>query len=134
MGFWKRLFSAPDAVTEVTKSAISGLDSLVYTDQERADRTHKAQELYSQLWLAAVPSALSRRLIAVCFVFTYCGLIIVGTVLGIFGAWYETSFKAAEFVFRILSEVLMQPVNIIVGFYFLKQVVESYRKNNAPAD
>lgn len=104
------------------KSATRGLDSLIYTDQERDERTERAQELYSKLWMAALPSALSRRLIAVGVVFTYCLLVIASV------AMYATGMvKSAEFTLSVLKEALVNPFNIIIGFYFLKQVVDTYR-------
>lgn len=123
MSFLARLFSSPKVVADTAKSAIRGLDDLVYTEQEKAEKTQQAQELYSKMWLAALPSALSRRLIAVMFVATWCLLIIVGVGLYAFG-----QADSAEFTFRVLKEVMLQPVNIIVGFYFLKQIVSEYRK------
>lgn len=122
LGLFKRLFAAPEVLQETARSAIRGLDDIVYTEQERAEKTQAAQELYSKMWMAALPSALSRRLIAVAFVFTYCFLAIVG--VGFFA--FELK-EAAEFTFKVLAEVFVAPVNIIVGFYFLKQVVAEYR-------
>lgn len=123
MGFLSRLFSSPDAIADTVKSATRGLDDLVYTDQERDERTQLAQEIYKEMWLAAVPSALSRRLIACAFVFTYCLMCLAGV------AFFAFSMdNVAEFSFRVLKEVLLWPVNAIVGFYFLKQVVSTYRK------
>lgn len=123
MSFLGRLFSSPKVVADTAKSAIRGLDDLVYTDQERDERTERAQEIYRAMWMAAVPSALSRRLIACMFVFTYCALILAGVAMHALGL--EAS---ADYTFQMLHEVLMNPVNIIVGFYFLKQVVDTYRK------
>lgn len=125
MGFVKRLFSSPKAIEDTISSAVRGLDSIVYTDQERDERTERAQELYSKLWMAAVPSAISRRLIAVAVVFTYCMLILIAVALHVAGL-----IKSAEFTLSLLKEALVNPFNIIIGFYFLKQVVDTYRNKD----
>lgn len=124
MSFFARLFSSPKAVEDTARSAIRGLDDLVYTEQERDERSERAQEIYRAMWMAAVPSALSRRLIAVIMVATWCLLIVTAVVEHMLGM--EDS---AQFTLEVLRDVLTNPVNIIVGFYFLKQVVAEYRKN-----
>lgn len=118
MSIWARLFASPEAVADTVKSAVRGLDDIVYTEQEKAERHEKAQELWSQLWLAAVPSALSRRIIAVTIVGVWALLILAGVLfisLDMVGA--------AEFAFKALEEVVVQPMNIVVGFYFLQKII-----------
>jgi len=128
--FVKRLFSSPKAIEDTLASARRGLDDLVYTDQEKDERTERAQELYSKLWMAAVPSAVSRRLIAVSVVFTYCFLLVTAVALHVAGM-----IESAEFTLALLGEALVNPFNIIIGFYFLKQVVDTYRnKDGRSAD
>jgi cation transport ATPase len=114
------LFS-PKKIGEVATSAVKGLDSIVYTEQEKAEKTQVAQELYSKLWMAATPSALSRRIIAAVVVFVWAFLVILIALL------YGLSREWALFVFDLLKDVVLQPVNIILGFYFLKQIVSEYR-------
>ena len=121
-GLLSRLFSSTDVVASTIKSATKGLDSLVYTDQERAEKTEVAQKIYQKMWMAALPSALSRRLIACTMVAVWAILIVTGV------AEYAAGWKdAADYTFGVLKEVVLQPVNIIVSFYFLKQVVAEYR-------
>ena len=121
LGILGRLFN-PKMIAETARSAVRGLDDIVYTDQEKAEKTETAQALYAKLWMAATPSAVSRRLIAVLLVATWCLLILFGVAIYAFG-----QVDTAEFTFRVLKEVLLQPVNIIVGFYFLKQIVTDYQ-------
>jgi hypothetical protein len=122
-GFIKRLFSSPDMVISTAKSAIKGLDDIVYTDQERAEKTEVAQNLYARLWEAAVPSAISRRVIA-SFIVLVWAIITITTLAFIGVGWDEKASKSIE----LLETVVVQPMNIVVGFYFLKQVVTEYRK------
>lgn len=126
MSFLARLFSSPKAISDTVASATRGLDDLVYTDQERDERTERAQELYQAMWMAAVPSALSRRLIAVLLVATYCAMAVVAVI-----AHLLDMAPSAEFTLEVLREVFVAPVNVIVGFYFLKQIVSEYQRGKA---
>lgn len=115
MGLIARIFASPKAIADAGKAIASGVDKAWFTNEE-------ARELYAKLWQAAVPSALSRRLIACALVGTFCVLVLFSVVL------YAVGLRdPAEFTFRVLVEVLLQPVNIIVGFYFLTQIVGTYR-------
>ena len=117
----KALFS-PKTIAETAKSAVRGLDSIVYTDQEKAEKTQAAQSLYAELWKAAVPSAISRRLIAAVMVGTWAILILTTITLNAFG-----KTEAAKFTLQVLTDVVKDPVSIIVGFYFLKDIVKTYK-------
>ena len=118
---WLTSLFSPKTIAETARSAVKGLDSIVYTDQEKAEKTQAAQALYSKLWLAALPSALTRRIIAAFTVGLWALLILLGClVYGFNEGW-------ARFIFEVLQEIVLQPVNIILGFYFLKQIVTEYR-------
>lgn len=109
-------------IGETAKSAVRGLDSIVYTDQEKAQKTQQAQELYSKMWLAAVPSALTRRIIASITVLVWALLIVFGVAI------YKFDEEWAKFSFSVLKETVLQPHSIILGFYFLSQVVTRYNE------
>ena len=122
MGLLRSLFSPKD-IGEVARSAVRGLDDLVYTEQEKAEKTQEAQRLYSELYMAALPSALARRIIAVLVVLVWCTMMLFATAIhGFDPKWSEQTLK-------ILQEMVVQPVNIILGFYFLQAVVKTYRKS-----
>jgi cation transport ATPase len=122
VGLLRSLFSPKD-IGEVARSAVRGLDDLVYTEQEKAEKTQEAQRLYSELYMAALPSALARRIIAVLVVLVWCTMMLFATAIhGFDPKWSEQTLK-------ILQEMVVQPVNIILGFYFLQAVVKTYRKS-----
>jgi hypothetical protein len=122
MGILSSLFS-PKKIGEVATSAVRGMDDLIYTEQERAEKTQEAQRLYSELYMAALPSALARRIIAVLVVLVWCTMMLFATAIhGFDPKWSEQTLK-------ILQEMVVQPVNIILGFYFLQAVVKTYRKS-----
>ena len=118
----KALFS-PKTIAETAKSAVRGLDSIVYTEQEKAEKTQAAQTLYAELWKAAVPSAISRRVIAAIMVSVWAILVLTAMVLIVLG--YD---PRATKVIDLLMNVVKDPVSVIVGFYFLKDIVKTYRE------
>jgi len=118
----KALFS-PKTIAETAKSAVRGLDSIVYTEQEKAEKTQAAQTLYAELWKAAVPSAISRRVIAAIMVSVWAILVLTAMVLIVLG--YD---PRATKVIDLLMNVVKDPVSVIVGFYFLKDIVKTFRE------
>ena len=121
MGILSALFS-PKKIGEVATSAVRGLDDLILTDQERIEKTQQAQDLYSKLWLAATPSAIARRIIAVITVSVWAVLVLFSVLIhGVSPEWSKQSQ-------HVLETVVMAPVNIILGFYFISQIVTNYQK------
>jgi len=123
MSFIKRLFSSTDILQETARSAVKGLDDLVYTEQEASEKTQVGQALYARLWEAAVPSALSRRLIACVIVGVWALLIVLAAAVWTINPLYSA------FLLDLLGGLVLQPMNIVVGFYFLKQIVTEYKRN-----
>ena len=126
MGWLKQLFSAPETISKTVDAAYAGVDKTWFTPEERAEATASAQQIYQAMWLAAVPSAISRRIITVfvTFVWAFCVLLMVG--LGVFQGSGEGS--PALYVKGVLTDVVMQPFSIILGFYFLAKVVTDFKK------
>lgn len=121
MSFLSRLFSSTDVVEKTVDSAFSALDKSFFTDEEKAEYSQKAQEIYQKMWLAAVPSAISRRIIACSVVLMWCVLLVVMLIAKGMGA---DAF--ADYAVKVMEDIVLTPFNIIVGFYFLKQVVGSF--------
>ena len=113
MSWLANLFS-PKMIADTAKSAVRGLDDIVYTEQEQAEKTQQAQDLYAKLWMAATPSALARRIIASLVVGVWCFMIIFAVLV------YGFNKDWSKFTLELLKEIVLQPVNIILGFYFIK--------------
>jgi hypothetical protein len=122
MSFIKRLFASPKIVETTVESAIKGIDKVFYTDEEKAEARQKALNLYEKMWLAAVPSALSRRLIACTVTFTWAFVIVF-----MLAAAALDNYDLARFAFDLLETVIINPFSIIVGFYFLTNVVQAVK-------
>lgn len=125
---WLAALFSPKTIAETARSAVKGLDDIVYTDQEKAEKTQAAQDLYAKLWASALPSALSRRIIASVIVSVWAFLILFGVSAYTVEWWLSNTDNVAQFTFTVLREIVLQPMNIIVSFYFLKQIVTEYRK------
>jgi len=120
--FFARLFGRPEDATKILDGAINGLDALVFTDEERSRANQKISDWYLKYLAATEGQNLARRFIALMVV----GLWVCLVLLGI-GA-YHFSVEYSEFIFAVLTDVVMQPFSIIIAFYFLKHVVQEYRK------
>ena len=122
MSFLGRLFSNPKFIEKTVDSAVSGVDKLFYTDEEKADARAKSLALYERLWLAAVPSAVNRRIVAAAITAAWLLCILVALAANMFGF-----SEFADYALLMLQDVVNPPFMIVVGFYFLKSVAEAAR-------
>ena len=98
---------------KVIDAVAGGLDSMVFTDQERTNALTKLQEVTS-------PQNVARRFIAVIVVGLWAFLILLGIALYLGGGT-----ESAKYVFQVLTDVVLQPFSIIIGFYYLAHVVRA---------
>ena len=124
VGFLGKLFGSSDTASKVVDGAIKGMDALVFTDEEKSQANDKMRDWFLRYLEASQPQNVSRRLIACVVAGVWAFLIILCAVLGCF----EATLRAAEFVFGLLKEVVLQPFNIILGFYFVTQLVSRAKK------
>ncbi len=123
MGILSRIFARPEDGSKIVDGAIKTLDSAFFTKQERADYSQQVSDWYLK-WLAASSGAtLARRVIAVMVVSLWTVLILAGVIAFLFKL---TEFS--EFVFKVLTEAVMMPFSIIIGFYFLTHTVRAFQK------
>jgi hypothetical protein len=125
MGILANIFGDKDVVNKTVDGAISGLDKMFFTEEERSDANAKLSEWYLKYLEATQPQNLARRFIALIVVGLWAILILVGVAV----KYFDTSY--AEFVFRVLAEIVMNPFLMIMGFYFLTHAVRAYQKNKS---
>ena len=87
MSFFKRLFSAPDAVSKGMDAVISTGDALFFTDEEKSQANLKVLELRLKAAEATHGSRLARRILAIMFVGVYLFWASVAFVLMILAAY-----------------------------------------------
>ncbi|MFD2177865.1 hypothetical protein [Veronia pacifica] len=124
MSIWGRIFGTSQAVESMVEGVKSGLDALVYTDEEKATEAAKqrteARAMVIQWMQATQGQNLARRLIALVITGVWVLQHLAGMLLSVISIWarvptpYETSA-------RVISESAHQmngAVMLILGFYF----------------
>ena len=104
---------------------VNGIDALFFTDEEKSKASLKALELKIEFARATAGMSISRRIIVIMVSAAWLLLVLL---LAIMGVLLGQESPAVEYLFRLLTDVVMQPFSIIVGFYFLAQVVGNARK------
>ena len=131
-GWLKNLFSAPklaDTAANVIDSAVSGIDKLFYTDEEKAEN---AQKSFS-LWLKAQEilvhessiRSITRRYLAVMIVAEFLTLILLSAVL--FALGISTAEKVFECAKSIAGLVFMVAA-FYFGYFGAQQIIHSVKK------
>lgn len=126
MSILKKIFGTADEAKTVVNGAVHGLDSIFFTDQEKAEVNEKVSEWYLRYLETTQPQNLARRYIALSIVGLWAGLIVFGVVAYVIERAFGGEGKIAEFVFKVLNDLVHQPFMMIMGFYFLTHVVRTY--------
>jgi len=124
MGILRRIFSRPEDATKIIDGATKGLDKIFFTKEERADANIKLSEWYLKYLSATEGQNLARRFIAIIVVAIWGTLVVFGVAV----RWI--SYEMSDFVFRVLTDIVMTPFSIVIGFYFLTHAVRTYQKGN----
>ena len=113
--------SAETAVNGV----VNGIDAMFFTDEEKSAANMKALELKIEFARATAGMSISRRIIVVMVAGAWLFLVLL---LALLGVWLGADSPSVKHLMALLIDVVMQPFSIIVGFYFLAQVVGNARK------
>jgi hypothetical protein len=124
--------SGPKAAERVLDGAISGIDKLIFTEEEKSEvRTKLADqwlELQKLLGEETTTRSVSRRIIALLFVVPFVLLNVSAAVIYAFNeAYARFMFEVADGQFGVLTLT-------VAGFYFgpymLQRLVGSYKNGN----
>ncbi len=126
------IFGSKKNTETIVDGAVSGLDKMFFTKEERAEASHKLSEWYLKYLAATQPQNLARRLIALAIVWLWWLLVFLGVAVRGVEVWLNLQAEFSEFIFKVLVEVVMQPFSIVVGFYFLTHTVRAYQKQKRP--
>ena len=127
MSFFGKLFGTEKALTGIVDGVSSGLDKLVYTDEEKADAAAKDRSEARAMvvgWMAATQGQnLARRLIALSITGAWLGLYLISVVtsfIAIFVGSDVTVNKllAASALSKNSAIELNNAVMLILAFYF----------------
>ena len=112
-----------DSVIDGVKRAT---DMLIFTDEEKSITNQKSMELFIKYQEATLPQNVTRRMIAIVVVALWCLAVLITMLLGGSGILLhiETLSKTSEYYYKFMQDVINVPFGIIVGFYFLKRIVQ----------
>jgi len=120
MSLFGWLFGAPKAAEKVLDGVMNAADKLVFTDEERAEMAAKTREWFLKYLEASKPQNVARRLIAIVVSGAWVACIAIALVAKALG-----SDAYAAYALKVLSDVVLTPFSIIIGFYFAAHVVRA---------
>ncbi len=122
MSLWSWITGGSKAAEKAADGIYNGLDKLVFTDEEKADANREGFKMWLEYLKATQPQNVARRLIALVLVGLFAALVVAGVV-----AW-PFSREYAGFIFNTIKELVVTPVGVIVGFYFVKHIAAQFGK------
>ena len=113
-----------DSATKIIDAVVKTGDAMVFTEEEKSVANQKTLDWVLQYMNATNAQNVARRLIAVLVVTTWMFMVLTACVAGYFDR-SEASY--AEWMFEVLTEVVGNPYNIIIAFYFLTGTVRAFK-------
>jgi len=107
------IFGSKKNTETLVDGAVKGMDALFYTDEEKAEGMAKTRDWFLRYLEASQPQNLARRFIAIVVVGMWAFLVLLAAI-----AW-QWSQDYADYVFSVITDAVLTPFNIIIGFYFL---------------
>ena len=125
MALFGKIFGTEKALNNVVSSVASGLDSLVYTDQEKAEAAAEqrieARKMVVAYMQATQGQNLARRLIALAITAVWLLMYVLAALASILAVWlagHEAEFHASAQIARELASDMNPAVMLILAFYF----------------
>ena len=116
------IFGSSKNTETIVDGAVSGLDKMFFTAEEKSEANAKLSEWYLRYLEASQPQNLARRFIAIIVVVLWSMMILCGVL-----TWRMDS-EYSVFIFDTLRDIVNAPFMIIIGFYFAAHVVRSFNK------
>ena len=116
------IFGSSKNTETIVDGAVSGLDKMFFTKEEKSEANAKLSEWYLRYLEASQPQNLARRFIAIIVVVLWSMMILFGVL-----TWRMDS-EYSVFIFDTLRDIVNAPFMIIIGFYFAAHVVRSFNK------
>ena len=123
-----KMLGSDKALGKAVDSISSGLDKMVYTDEEKADAnaaaTTEARQFVVDWMRASSGQNLARRMIALTTTAVWLLQYILMNVMSIVSIWMDDPFKviAAIKVMAEYSATMKGAVMLILGFYFAPHI------------
>ena len=116
------IFGSSKNTETIVDGAVSGLDKMFFTKEEKSEANAKLSEWYLRYLEASQPQNLARRFIAIIVVVLWSMMILFGVL-----TWRMDS-EYSVFIFDTLRDIVNAPFMIIIGFYCAAHVVRSFNK------
>ena len=124
MGVLSFLAGNTKSLEKVIDAGISGVDKLIFTEEEKADYNQKLQALHLEfIKISANEStaqSISRRMICLPVVYVWLLLLISGVVLELFGHEVKAQAQAVE--------QMTMPALAAIGFYVGRHMIPAGKK------
>lgn len=124
MGIFSWITGSSKSAEKAVDGVVNGIDAMFFTEEEKSHAAMKAFELKIEFAKATTGMSISRRIIVVMVCTAWLLLVMAAAVLGV---WLGKDAPSVRYLIELLTDVVMQPFSIIVGFYFLAQVVGNAR-------
>ena len=134
MGFldwFKTSSKAVDMADKVVDGAIAGIDKLFFTDEEKADMSQKAFELWIELQRAIAGESsirsITRRILAILIMGSFLLMLLAAAFIWIFNPLWS------KFILEVagnLSNLVLAIGIFYFGYYAVGGVVRSFKAKN----
>lgn len=104
---------------------VDGIDAMFFTEEEKSQANMKALELKIEFARATAGMSISRRIIVIVVSAMW---VLACVLLMALGLWMGKEAAQVKWMLELLKDVVNPPFMIIVGFYFLTQVVGNARR------
>lgn len=119
MNIFKQIFASSENTKTIVDGAVSGVDKLFYTKEEKADNAKYMSEWFLRYLEASQPQNLARRFIALIIVGLWAFLVLLAVMV------YKIDESYSAYILGILKDVVSSPFVWIIGFYFAKHLISS---------
>ena len=117
------MFGSSKNVEKGLDMVSSGLDALIFTDEEKTVANQKVLD-WKLKWISATGAqSVARRVISYVIVGLWSYIVLLAAHLHLLGMT-----KESEFLFRVLKDVLHWPFITIIGFYFAAHMIRTNKK------
>lgn len=124
MGIFSQIFPTAEIVKEGISMLSSGLDALVYTDEEKANDAKKERSEGRMMliaWMKATQGQnIARRVIALAIVAIWLSQYALGTLLALISVWVVSPERwvASSKLIQSSADGMDKPVMLVLAFYF----------------
>jgi len=111
------------------EKAVSGIDKLIYTEEEKTEATdlriNKVLDFKIKYAEKTQAQSVARRIIAVGFTFVFL-MLVIGVVVA--GYWATGEDSYSEFIKGVIKDLLLEPMGYIIMFYFASHIITGLKK------